>query len=44
MVKLLGVHVNNNLNFDHHAHHLCQKANKKFRAFAAITKYMDSNK
>ena len=40
-VKLLGIHNNNNLNFDYHVNHLCKKASKKLHALAGIAKYMD---
>ena len=40
-VKLLGIHLNNDLNFDYQ---LCKKASKKLRALARIAKYMDINK
>ena len=43
-VKLLGIHLNNNLNFDYHVNKLCKKARKKLHALARITKYMDINK
>ena len=43
-VKLLGIHFNNNLNFDHHFNQLCKKASKKLHALARIAKYMDINK
>ena len=43
-VKLLGIHTNNNLNFDYHVNQLCKKASKKLHAFARIAKYMDINK
>ena len=42
--KLLGIHFNNNLNFDYHVNQLCKKASKKLHAFARIAKYMDINK
>ena len=43
-VKLLGIHLNNDLNFDYHVNQLCQKASKKLRALARIAKYMGINK
>ena len=43
-VKLLGIHLNNDLNFDYHVNQLCKKANKKLHALARIAKYMDINK
>ena len=43
-VKLLGIHLNNDLNFDYHVNKLCKKASKKLHALARIAKYMDINK
>ena len=43
-VKLLGININNNLNFDYHANQLSNKASKKLHALARIDKYMDINK
>ena len=43
-VKLLGIHFNNNLNFNYHVNKLCKKASKKLHALARIAKYMDINK
>ena len=43
-VKLLGIHLNNDLNFDYHVNQLCKKASKKLNALARIAKYMDINK
>ena len=43
-VKLLGIHINNKLNFDYHVNQLCKKASKKLHALARIAKYMDINK
>ena len=43
-VKLLGIPVNNNLNFDYHANQLCKKASKKLHALARVAKYVDINK
>ena len=42
--KLLGIHFNNDLNFDYHVNQLCKKASKKLHALARIAKYMDINK
>ena len=42
-VKLLGIHLNNDLNFDYQVNQLCTKASKKLHAFARIAKYMDIN-
>ena len=38
--KLLGIHVNNNLNFDYHVNQLCKKASANLHASTGITKYM----
>ena len=35
--KLLSVNIDSKLNFDCHVNHLCNKANKKLRAFARVT-------
>ena len=43
-VKLLGIHLNNDLNFDYHVNQLFKKASKKLHALARIAKYMDINK
>ena len=43
-VKLLGIHFNNDLNFDYHVNQLCKKASKKLHALARIAKYMDIKK
>ena len=43
-VKLLGIHINNNLNFDYHVSQLCKKASRKLHALARIAKYMNINK
>ena len=43
-VKLLGIHINNNLNFDYYVNQLCKKASKKLHALARIAKHMDINK
>ena len=32
--KLLGIHLNNDLNFDYHVNQLCKKASKKLHALA----------
>ena len=37
-VKLLGTHINNNLNFDYHVNQLCKKASKKLHPLATIAK------
>ena len=42
--KLLGVHIDSKLSFDHHVSKLCQNASNKLYAFARISPYMDHNK
>ena len=42
--KLLGVHIDSKLSFDHHVSKLCQKASNKLYALARICPYMDHNK
>ena len=43
-VKLLEIHINNNLNFDYNVNQVCKKASKKLHALARIAKYMDIKK
>ena len=45
-VKLLGIHLNNDLNFDYHVNQICKKElrSKKLHALARIAKYVDINK
>ena len=42
--KLLEVHIDNKLSFDHHVSKLCQKASNKLYPLARISPYMDHNK
>ena len=42
--KLLGVHIERKLSFDHHVSKLCQKPSNKLYALARISPYMDNNK
>ena len=42
--KLLGVHIDSKLSFDHHVSKLCQNASNKLNALARISPYMDQNK
>ena len=42
--KLLGVYIDNKLNFDYHVDQLCKKASKKLRALARVTPYMNLEK
>ena len=44
IVKLLGIHINNNLNFDYHINQICKKTSKKLHALTRIAKYMNINK
>ena len=44
MVKLLGIHIDNRLNFDYHVSQLCKKASKKLHALARIFKYVETSK
>ena len=43
-VKLLGVTIDNKLNFNEHVTKIYKKANQKFHALKRIAKYLDSNK
>ena len=43
-VKLLGIHIDNRLNFDYRVSQLCQKASKKLHALARIFKYVETSK
>ena len=43
-VKLLGVTIDNKLNFNEHVTNIYMKANQKFHALKRIAKYLDSNK
>ena len=42
--KLLGVHIDSKLSFDHHVSKLCQKASNKLYAVARISPFMDQKK
>ena len=42
--KLLGIHIDSKLSFDHHVSKLCQKASSKLYALARISPYMDQKK
>ena len=43
-VKLLGITIDNKLNFNEHIANICKKANQKLHAFARIAHYLDSHK
>ena len=43
-VKLLRIHINNNLNFEYHVNQRYKKVSKKLHAFARTAKNMDINK
>ena len=40
-VKLLGIHIDNRLNFDYHISQLCKKAGKKLHVLTRVFKYLD---
>ena len=40
-VKLLGIYIDNRLNFDYHISQLCKKARKKLHALTRVFKYMN---
>ena len=42
-VKLLGIHIDNRLNFDYHISQLYKKAGKKIHALTRVFKYMDTS-
>ena len=43
-VKLLGVMIDNKLNFNEHVDNICKKANNKLHALARIAKYLNPDK
>ena len=43
-VKLLGIQIDNNLNFNEHVSSICKKVNLKLHALARISKFMDKDK
>ena len=43
-VKLLGITIDNNLNFNEHVSNLCKKASQKLHALARVAKFMETNK
>ena len=42
--KLLGVTIDNNLNFEKHINNICDKASQKLNALARVSSYMDLHK
>ena len=42
--KLLGITIDNNLNFKEHVSNLCKKSSQKLHALAQISRYMSQNK
>ena len=42
-VKLLGIDIDNRLNFDYHISQLYKKAGKKIHALTRVFKYMDTS-
>ena len=43
-VKLLGVTIDNQLNFNEHISNLCKKANQKLHALARVSRFMSQEK
>ena len=43
-VKLLGITIDNKLNFNEHVTNICKKANQKLHALARIARYLDPHK
>ena len=43
-VKLLGLHINDRLNFVNHVSKICKKARKKLRALSRVSEYVNANK
>ena len=43
-LKLLGITINNKLNFNEHVENIRKKANDKLHAFARITDFLSSDK
>ena len=40
-VKLLGVHIDNKLNFGHHVSHICQKAGKLVKVLGRLSRVLN---
>ena len=43
-IKLLGITIDNKLNFNEHKTKICKKANQKLHALARIAKYLNTDK
>ena len=43
-IKLIGITIDNNLNFKEHVTKICKKANQKLHALARIAKYLNTDK
>ena len=43
-VKLVGVRIDNKLNFNEHVDNICKKANNKLQALARVAKYLSPDK
>ena len=42
-VKLLGVHIDNKLNFGHHVSHICQKAGKQVNVVGRLSRVLNTS-
>ena len=42
-VTLLGVHIDNKLNFGHHVSHICQKAGKQVKGFGRLSRVLNES-
>ena len=43
-VTLLGVHIDNKLNFGHHVSHICQKAGKQVKVLGRLSRVINASK
>ena len=43
-IELLGITIDNKLNFNEHVTKICKKANQKLHALARIAKYLNTDK
>ena len=43
-IKLIGITIDNKLNFNEHVTKICKKANQKLHALARIAKYLNTDK